>query len=546
MNKKYSNILTSSSFKNQHIGYKAFYLIAMPAFTGLLLGISALPSKLWYLSFVAFIPLLIAAEKSAQTKKLFGNFILQLSVALIVFYTMGYSWVLKTAYWGFIIGYLLLIPFLLLLSPYILFKTRKSKLASVYFIAAWLTIEYIQSYYTLGTPFYNLGHNPGANVKLIQWYSVTGASGGSLWILTTNFLLYQLLKSIQKNELKWKANAFTAATVLVVPVLVSLLMFYTYEEKGTPAETMVVHPSTDNRDVKYRVNIYELMDIYLDIILPQITENTEYVVLPETAITNAGWISDYNRNLVFQHWYEKTAAYPNVKLVSGAITYEAIPNVKEIKGYEKIPGIRYSENYKTWYYTYNAALFLDKKQPVQIRAKDELVPYQEYAPFPRVLPYIVPVGIDFQFSKRPHNRQLFLADNLKKTAAFICYEIVYSRLFFKAARNGATAFFMMLNEGWYNTPKVPRQFLQLSAIRAIENRRYMAHSSNLGISAIINQKGEIVARENSKTASFLKHDMYLNRKTTVAATLGNYIEVAALVTIVVLVIQLSIRKTIKK
>ncbi len=511
-------------------GNKILFLIILPVITGILLGISALPSELWFISFIAFIPLLIASNKAVMHKRPLLIFGLQLLIALVVFYFYVYLWVLQTAHLGFLIGYLIVIPFILIVSPYILFKKRGNKYAPVYFIAAWITGEMLQSHFQLGSPFFNLGHNPGSSPKLIQWYSLTGAAGGTLWILAGNFLLYSFGKTMRRERKQWLVKGAVALGVLILPMLISIVMYQNYKEKGSTAEVLIIHPSTDNKDVKYRVNIYELMDIYLGIMLPQLTANTEYVVLPETAITNAGWVPDLNNNLVFDHFNEKTANYPRLKLVTGAILYEAIPDVEKIKGYQKMPGIRYSENYKTWYYTYNAALQVEKGRPAQMRVKDGLVPYQEYAPYPRVMPRLSPVGIDFQFSTREKNQQVFASGTMRKTSAFICYELVYGRLFYKAARNGAQAFLVLLNEGWYNDPKVPRQFLQLSAIRAIENRRSIAHSSNMGISAFIDQRGEVVARQESKRPDFLKHEIRMNKQHTLYSTIGNYIGMIALAT----------------
>jgi len=503
----------------------------------LLLSLAALPSSLYFFNFVAFLPFFYAVRLVLCNKRLVVIFLLQLVTMLVTFYLLVGHWILNTANAGFIVGLLLIIPFLLLLFPYVFLLKRESKIASLYFVSAWLTAEWVQSYFQLGTPFYNLGHSLAANIKIIQWYEFTGASGGSLWILAVNFSLYSLGKSIYYKGKQWQKKSIALSGILFLPLIISILIFHNYEEKGTSAEVLIVHPSTDNADVKYRKNIYELLDIYLKIILPNLSESTEYVVLPETAITNTGWISDYNRNLVFQHWFEKTASYPNLKLVTGAIAYEAIPNVEDIRGYEKIPGIRYSENYKTWYYTYNAALFLGRECPVQIRVKDKLVPYQEYAPYPRFMPRLNPVGIDFQFSTRPKNQEVFIEQKNRKTAALICYELVYGNQFFKKARAGAEAFFVLLNEGWYDDPKVPQQFLQLSLIRAIENRRSIAHCSNLGISAFINQRGEVVERTSSKQSGFLVQKIRMNKTRTLYTILGNYLGVAAIVGLLVSTIQ---------
>ncbi|GAB1451573.1 apolipoprotein N-acyltransferase [Draconibacterium sp.] len=519
-------------------------LFVLPVLTGIVLGLSALPSKLYYLNFIAFIPLLIAAEGSLKKHKSFLIFVLQLLITLVTFYSIVYFWVLQTANMGFAIGYFIVLPFVIFLSPYIVSRKRGSNFSALYFIAAWLTVEMIQSFYQLGSPFYNLGNNLGANPKIIQWYEFTGAAGGTLWILAVNFLIFSLGKTMVHGHKNLIKQAVVLVCVLVAPTVVSVLIFNTYKEKGTIAEVLIIHPSTDNQDIKYRINIYELMDIYLDIMQPQLSENTEYVVLPETAITNAGWISEYNRNLVFQHFREKTAQFPNLKLITGAVTYEAIPNVEKIKNYKKIPGIRYSEKYRTWYYTYNAALQIEQNQATQIRVKEGLVPYQEFAPYPTVLPYISPVGIDFQFSKRKKNREVFIAESGTKTAAMICYEVVLGNLFYKAVRKGAEAFFVLLNEGWYNDPKVPRQFLQLSVVRAIENRRSVAHSSNMGVSAFINQRGEVIASTESKQPDFLKREISLNRKKTIYTTLGNYLSIVAVISMVAILVNGFLKKKV--
>ncbi|WP_319501937.1 apolipoprotein N-acyltransferase [uncultured Draconibacterium sp.] len=508
-------------------------ILLFPAITGILLAAASMPSKLYWLNFLAFIPLLTGVEQLRKVKKPYLLFLLQLFLALSVFFIWTGRWVLQTANMGFLLGLLLIVPFVVLISPYILFKKNEAQYALLYFLAAWLTAEMIQSYFQLGSPFFNLGHSIGKNPNLIQWYEYTGAVGGSLWVLAVNILLFSFGKALVYSDKYWYVKGVFVVAILLAPIIVSILIYRNYEERGRSAEVLVVHPSTNNADVKYQKNIYELLDIYLGILKPGLTAETDYVVLPETALTNTGWIKDYNRNLVFQHWFDKTSDFPNLKLVTGAIAYEAIPDVEKIKGYEKIPGIRYSENYKTWYYTYNTALFLERERPVQIRVKDKLVPYQEYAPYPRFMPRLKPVGIDFQFSTREKNREVFIEEKNRKTAALICYELVYGKQFYEKAREGAEAFFVLLNEGWYDDPKVPQQFLQLSAIRAIENRRSIAHSSNLGISAIINQKGEIMEKTNSEQPGYLRNQLRLNKSTTLYTSLGNYIGAIAAVIVLV-------------
>lgn len=518
-------------------------ILALPVLTGILLGISSLPSKVWFIGFFAFLPLLLGSEKTLDHTKPLPVFGLQVLISLVIFYLWVSLWIFRTANAGFLIGFLIVIPFVFILSPYILLRKWGSKAASIYFVSAWLTAELIQSYYQIGSPFFNLGHNPAACPQLIQWYEYTGSAGGSLWILIVNFALFQAVQAFLKDRSSLLKKFIWVLSLLLVPGIISLFIFNNYREKGSPTEVLIVHPSTDNSDVKYRINIYELMDIYLGIMIPQLGSETEYVVLPETAITNAGWVSDLNNNLVLDRFYEKTVSFPSLKLVTGSIVYEAIPDVKKISGYRKMPGIRFSQNYDTWYYTYNAALQAENGRPVQMRVKEGLVPYQEYSPYPRLMPRLKPVGIDFQFSSRERNLKVFSSGSRKKTAALICYELVYGSKFVLSAREGAEAFFVLLNEGWYTeAPKVSDQFLQLSVVRAIENRRCIAHSSNMGTSAFINQKGEIDLCVENKSPATLKKELLFNKKRTFVTIFGDYLSFTALASAVLVIFIQLIQK----
>lgn len=525
---------------------KLLYLLVLPAISGLLLGISVPGSGVWFISFLAFIPILYAAQKALSFKKSYLSFCLQLLIMLFVFYIIAGSWILKAANLGFLIGILVVIPFLVLVTPYIFFIKKNKALAPVYFIAAWLAAEFIQSYYPLGTPFYNLGNNPGVAPALIQWYEYTGSAGGSLWILAMNFLLYKVIFAIVNKEKVKPVILVAVLAVLMVPMIISVVIFKTYKEKGKVVKVMVVHPATDCYNMKYKTDIYELMNYYLDIIKPGLNDEIKYVVLPETAVTNGGWLHELEKNLVLDHFNLETIEYPDLCLVTGAVTYEAIPEAKKIKDYDKMPHIKYSERYKTCYYTYNTALHVEKKRKVQFRTKQELVPFQEYTPYPGILPRVMPVGIDFQFSAREKNQNIFESAAGNKVSAIICYESVYGKLYSKYSREGAEAFFEILNEGWYNNPKVPEQFFNLSVIRAIENRRSIARASNLGISCFVDQLGRNSKYTDSKDKGYLEDNIYFNRHITLFSRLGDYIgKISSVIIVICLLLKFSGGKSFK-
>lgn len=502
---------------------KIINLFLLPLVSAMVLSVSAIPSGYYFFSFVALVPLIFALDWVSLQKRAYPKGFLQLFITFITFYLWEGGWILQTASLGFLLFLFVVIPFIALLLPYLFFKKKKSNYALLYFIVAWLLAELVENYFELGSPFYSLGHNLAVKPQLIQWYEFTGVAGGTLWILMVNAFFYLLLKNSKIKGKRIKKTIISVLIITIMPVILSVFMYHNYVEKGEETEVLLVHPSTDNKSVKYKKGVFELMDFYTEVMKPKLTKETEYVVLPETAITNAGWVSYLNKNKLFDSFLENTADYPHLKLISGAVAYEAIRNVKSIKNYERIPGIRFSEKYKVWYYTYNAAVKIEKNQPAQIRVKDYLVPYQEYAPYPTVMPRLTPVGIDFQFSTRKNNRTVFNSKE-DKAGALICYEVVYGNIAQNIAKKGAEIIFVILNEGWYNIPKVPKQFLQLSTIRAIENRKSVVHCSNMGISAFINQKGNIIAKTSSKNAEGLNQKVKRNKEKTFYTNYQQYIE----------------------
>lgn len=83
--------------------------------------------------------------------------------------------------------------------------------------------------------------------------------------------------------------------------------------------------------------------------------------------------------------------------------------------------------------------------------------------------------------------------------------------------------FIILNEGWYNNSFGARQFLYFSNLRAIENRKSIARSSNCGISAFIDQRGKIINLCNSNKGTALKGNILLNNKLSFYTLHGNFI-----------------------
>ncbi|MDR3296687.1 MAG: apolipoprotein N-acyltransferase, partial [Prevotellaceae bacterium] len=78
----------------------------------------------------------------------------------------------------------------------------------------------------------------------------------------------------------------------------------------------------------------------------------------------------------------------------------------------------------------------------------------------------------------------------------VCYESIFGQFVTEYVHQGANMLFIITNDGWWRDTPGHRQHLRYASLRAIETRRSIARSANTGISAIINQRGEIEQRSS--------------------------------------------------
>jgi apolipoprotein N-acyltransferase len=127
--------------------------------------------------------------------------------------------------------------------------------------------------------------------------------------------------------------------------------------------------------------------------------------------------------------------------------------------------------------------------------KIHLVPFGEYVPFRRWLPFLsrVATGIaggDFT----PGRTAEILGMNGHGFGALICYEAIFPALSRALARQGAEFLVNITNDAWFGRSGAPGQHLQMAIFRAVENRLGVARAANTGISALIQPTGEITVR----------------------------------------------------
>ena len=104
----------------------------------------------------------------------------------------------------------------------------------------------------------------------------------------------------------------------------------------------------------------------------------------------------------------------------------------------------------------------------------------------------------------------------------------------------------MTNDGWWKNTPGYRQHLSFARLRAIETRRSVARSANTGISALINQRGDVMQQTKWWQRTALRGNLQANDKLTFYVRYGDYIgRVVTFMAVLLLLYYLSSSLTAK-
>ena len=153
--------------------------------------------------------------------------------------------------------------------------------------------------------------------------------------------------------------------------------------------------------------------------------------------------------------------------------------------------------------------------------KRRLVPFGEYVPLESLLRGAI-AFFDLPMSRTTpgaETQPLLSAGGLALALA-ICYEIAYPSAVAAHARH-ADALVTISNDTWFGKSIGPHQHLQIARMRALENGKYVLRATNNGITAIIDQRGQVVARLPQFEADVLTGTVQAATGTTPFGRFGN-------------------------
>ncbi len=483
-------------YKNKILLYSFIFIL------GLISSYSLPPYNFFFLNFFSYPFFLLVLLNYSKFKVR----------SFIIGWMFGFGYFISNLYWitnslTFEDTFKPLIPFALVLIPLFLglfyglstltfsFLNPKRNFLSILILSTSLSIfEYIRSFVFGGFPWNLISFSFVNHLEFIQLLSITGTYAFNSIIILLFLLPTILFFNYKKN---FKISIF----------LLSLLLFFTNYFIGYL--NLKNYELNENKDLGFVIKIISPnfnIDRYF------INEN------PRKLISELIDISDPNRQ------YETLFILPEGILSN--IYFEDLKKFKNLfsnnfsKKHKIILGMNIYENQKI----YNSLLVLDNELNVLEKYyKNKLVPFGEFLPFEKTLS-------NFGFKKITQGYQSFSADmtrdpiklNNYNFIPLICYEVIYSGQINKSKKY--YDFILNISEdGWFGNSIGPYQHFSHSVFRSIEEGKPLIRSSNNGISAFVNPKGQVINNNLTTDKGFIEIKSFKKSNKTIFSSQGNKI-----------------------
>lgn len=326
--------------------------------------------------------------------------------------------------------------------------------------ALWTVTEWLRGWLLTGFPWLAVGYSQ-PDSPLAGFAPLAGVYAVSLGVAICAGLLALAVSSTSRKRLAAVAGI---ASLLLVG---GLLRYPEWTEpRGNPVAVALVQGNIP-QSLKFEPDRYQAtLDTYRRLVTETLVTGTSarIIVMPETAIPRFLDLVDP----AYLGALERIAAASSADLLVGA------PLRDRSGAY------------------YNGVVSMGSSPP-QAYHKVHLVPFGEFIPpaFGWVLDLLrIPLS---DFSRgRVDQKPLRLGDDIR-VAVNVCYEDAFGA---EIARQLPEANLLVntSNVAWFGDSLAPEQHLQISRMRAIETGRSMLRATNTGVTAIIDERGNVVAR----------------------------------------------------
>ena len=437
------------------------------------------------IAWFALVPLMVALDNISPG----GSFRMGYFFGLVHFTTLLYWFIPCLKTYGMIPLYLSLLILLLFAAYLSLFTAgfamavnwvcKDAKTLVLIVPLLWVVFEYVRAHLFTGFPWELLGYSQYRILPIIQIADVLGVYGLSCLVAMGNCIVFLIYLSLSKY--KWNGHAPTKKHVIVSLgcFIVILSSVWGYGIWRIHSIDKVVAAAPTQRISVIQGNIGQQMkwdpafqlatiDQYIALSRQNTGADPHLVVWPETAMP-----------FYFGH--------------NAPLTKRVFNGIEPIEADFIISSPAFIRREKSVEYRNRAFMLTAGNHKISgVYDKAHLVPFGEYVPFKKWLPFIgklvEQVG-DFTAGEKGAN----LEWGEHRIGMLICYELIFPYLSRESTRNGANLLINITNDAWYGRTSAPYQHFSMAVFRAVENRRALARSANTGISGFVDPTGKVIA-----------------------------------------------------
>ena len=531
-----------------------YTLVALSVTGGILSGLAWTGWCSGLILLIAFVPFFLIENYLFENPKKFSYnaFFIYILPGFVIFSITTLGWMRVASITGaicVIMGLSFLMAFAMWLAHIVRLKAGNVP-GFVSLITFWLGYEFLSLNINLISPWLNLGNGLAKDIMFVQWYDVTGTAGGSLWILSSNlFLTFFLVNSQGKKRRRLFLVIWLS--VIIIPSVISISRYYIIRHnEDVAAEVIIIQPNIDPYTEKFTIPFEDQLKKVISLAGTTVTDKTTWIITPETTVDDPVNLDDLDNNKYIIMIKKLALQYPNVSIVTGLVSYKQYPPSSDAPTISA----RKTDASGFYYDHFNSAFKIDSGKAIEVYHKSKLVP-----------------GIEMQFSNGPGKLISKILPNLGgtkwgygvqeertcfehqallyKTAPVICYESVFGSYVTNYIKNGATALFIITNDGWWKNTNGYKQHLSYASLRAIETRRPVARAANTGISCIIDIRGNRTKETEWWTQTVIKGEIYPETKMTFYVKYGDYIlRISSLISVfifLIIFIAVPLRKKIR-
>jgi len=449
----------------------------------------------WPLLFVALVPFLLAVMRSGTARQ---AGICGLLTGLFHFLLLLYWIVIVLGRYGGLPPYLS-VPALLLLALYMslfvglfglaarLFAVRVPLRLALWLIpAVWVGLDWCRSFLFTGFPWMDPGYALAHVPWLIQSADLWGHYGLTYLLVLINTLAALLIMATRQK--RGQLGLIVPVILLCAGVAIYSFLRWQQLERQLPVSNSMrigVVQGNISQDQKWSPGRQEETLVnYIGQSRGLINDDRPLLVVwPETALP----FQAVDHPLLQP--VRDLAVQGQIALLTGAPWFEhggSGDDRRRLDGArESGPGRDVATRY------YNSALLFDAGGRITDRySKSHLVPFGEYVPLKKMLPFLAPV-VEAVGDFSPGSIEQALACQNARIGVLICFESIFPDIARKWVRGNANVLVNLTNDAWYGWSSAPHHSLAMTVLRSVETRRSMVRAANTGFSGFIDPLGRV-------------------------------------------------------